>query len=65
MNLLYECRSIEIIEIGDENLSHFSYLIRPHDWYNGAECEIRGYKQWESDSYYCIATFQGTKCLMI
>ena len=79
-NLLYECRRIQIKEMGDDVQSHFSYLVEipcPHE----ACCEERGYETWELSatlnmcelSFFCIGliittcitSFQGEKCSMM
>ena len=62
-NLNFECRSIEIIEPGDENQSRFSYLVSiPSLLQNNTTCEERGYETWDLESEItsqCISTFQG------
>ena len=64
-NLNFECRSIEIREIEDENQSHFSYLVKlPWRSYLvnldiETSCEERGYEELRTDPEYCITAFQG------
>ena len=65
-NLLYECRVIEVREIGDRNQSHISYLVElPYDFRSYTSCEERGYEEWKANSHKCITTFQGYECSMI
>ena len=55
-NIYFECRGIEIIV--DEKNNHFSYLVDLSRSY--LSCEESGYEQ--TDSIYCVTTFQGKKC---
>ena len=62
-NLVYECRFIPIIEIGDEIQSHFSYLVEV-PCTGKTCCEERGYEESSSrtsinDRLDCLTTFQG------
>ena len=58
-NLFFECRRIEIRDIGDENQSHFSYLVSylPYDLKSDTSCEERGYEKGIYGN--CITSFQG------
>ena len=68
--LNFECRDIQIIDLGDGNQSNFAYLIYVTPAIRSDTlCEERGYEKWETqvyaDSDYCMTTFQGKKCSMI
>jgi len=71
-NINFECRSIEMIEIEDENNNYFSYVVKlPLDLRSDPSCDERGYKEygytlWNGKQINdCITTFQGKKCSMI
>ena len=70
-NLFYECRSIQIEEIGDFRMiffyqSNFFYLVE-FPCYHEACCEERGYEKWELNTWdwKCMTSFQGKKCSMM
>ena len=58
--LNFECRGIEISEIGEENQSPFSVWL-PFDLRGYTSCEERGYEinQWTNPDSFCITSFQG------
>ena len=67
-NLNFECRNIYVIDAGDENQSHFSYLDFLPYWNQSSIdiiCDDRGYEEWSSTEFGCSAAFQGEKCSMI
>ena len=68
-NLLYECRKIQILDIGDGNQSHISYkVILPYDLQSDTWCGERGYEELNTHYYVrydCTTTLQGKKCSMI
>ena len=56
-NLNFECRYTDIRDIGDENQSHFSYLINLlPDLRSDVWCQERSYEEWGS---FCITSLQG------
>ena len=58
--LNFECRGIEISEIGEENQSPFAVWL-PFDLRGYTSCEERGYEinQWTNPNSFCITSFQG------
>ena len=63
-SLNFECRSITISVIEDENNNHLSYRIwLPYDLQSDTSCNERGYENAAGGS--CITTFQGKKYSMI
>ena len=71
-NINFECRSISITQIEDEDNNYFSYLVElPYDLRSDPSCDERGYEEWVTQYWNgkqiteCITTFQGKKCSMI
>ena len=57
----FECRHIEIIDLGDENQNRFFYI--SWSWFpiwsdtpSDTPCEDRSYEAWDG---FCKTTFQG------
>ena len=66
-SLNFECRNIQITEIGDQNNNYFTYLVNsPWDLRSDTSCDERGYEEWDTDRWIdCTTTFQGKKCSVI